>query len=180
MFDQFTELAKRAVVASQDVALSMGHDFIGTGHQLIGMAATAGVAGEVLRERGVELSRLREETARQLEAAGIPATGGREAKDALSSIGIDVAAIQHQADATFGSGAFVYPRPAYDERAKKALQLSVSEAHELGREDIDTEHLLLGLLAVGEGLAFDVLTALEVDIPELRSTALARSAPPSS
>lgn len=176
MFDLFTELARRAVVASQDAALALGHDFIGTEHQLIGMAGTAGVASEVLRASGVELGALRDETVRQLTAAGVPATGGSAAKDALSAIGIDVAEIQRQADAAFGSGEFVYPRPAYNERAKKALELSVSEARELGHAEVDTEHLLLGLLSAGDGVAVEVLTALHVDISALRLAVLARVA----
>jgi ATP-dependent Clp protease ATP-binding subunit ClpA len=180
VFDLFTELAKRAVVASQDAALALGHDFIGTEHQLIGLAGTAGVAGEVLRANGVELGALRDETVRQLTAAGVPATGGSAAKDALSAIGIDVAAIQRQADATFGSGEFVYPRPAYNERAKKALELSVSEARELGHAEVDTEHLLLGLLSAGDGVAVEVLTVLHVDVSALRSAVLARVAGASS
>lgn len=176
MFDLFTELAKRAVVASQDAALALGHDFIGTEHQLIGLAATAGTAGEVLRERGVELGRLRDETVRQLAEAGIPATGGDSAKQALSSIGIDVAAIQREADASFGSGAFVYPRPAYTAHAKKSLELSLAEAQALGRPGPDTEHLLLGLLAVTESRGISVLNALDVDVAGLREAVLARAA----
>jgi hypothetical protein len=104
VFDRFTELAKRAIVASEDAALSLRHDFIGTGHLLLGLISTAGTAGEVLRQHGVELSRARDVTVRQLEAAGAPATGGQAARDALSMIGIDVYEIQRRADAIFGPG----------------------------------------------------------------------------
>jgi hypothetical protein len=176
VFEQFTELAKRAVVGSQDAALALGHDFIGTEHLLLGLACTAGTAGEVLRAQGVELGRMRDETVRQLEAAAVPATGGQAAKDALSAIGIDVAEIQRRADDAFGPGAFKFPRPAYTPRARKALELSVNEAHALGQQQIDTEHLLLGLLGEGEGLAMKVLTALDVDAAALRAAVLDRVA----
>ncbi len=177
MFDRFTELAKRAVVASQDAALTLGHDFIGTEHMLLGLARTAGTAGEVLRQSGVDLARARDETVRQLQAAGVASTGGQPARDALSAIGIDVAEIQRQADTTFGAGAFQFPRPAYTQHAKNALTQTLHEAQALGQEQIDTEHLLLGLLSEGEGRAIQVLTALGVDVPAIRPAVLARTGP---
>jgi ATP-dependent Clp protease ATP-binding subunit ClpA len=174
VFDRFTELARRAVVASQDVAVAMGHDFIGTEHILLGLAQTAGTASEALRKHGVELSRARESTVRLLEAAGVTATGGQAAKDALASIGIDVTEIQRRADDTFGPGAFHFPRPAYTPNAKKALELTVHEAAALGHHHIDTEHMLLGLLTSGEGVGIQVLADLDVDLTALRESILNR------
>jgi len=178
VFDQFTELAKRAVVASQDAALALGHDFIGTEHLLLGLICTAGTAGEVLRARGVELGRARDETVRQTQAAGVPATGGQPAKDALSTLGIDVAEIQRRADETFGPGAFTFPRPAYTSRAKTVLELAVREAHALGQQQIDTEHMLIGLLAEGHGTGVSVLTALGIDTAALRTALQPESSAP--
>jgi ATP-dependent Clp protease ATP-binding subunit ClpC len=174
MFERFTELAKRAVVAAQDGALSMGHDFIGTGHLLLGLAQTAGPAGEALRQHRVELRQAREKTAQALEEAGIAATGGQPAKDALASIGIDVAEIQRRADDSFGPGVFRFPRPRFTPRATRTLQLTLREATALGHQHIDTGHLLLGLLAEGEGVAVKVLNALDVDREALRETVLTR------
>jgi ATP-dependent Clp protease ATP-binding subunit ClpA len=176
VFERFTTLAKRAIVASEEAAVWMGHDFIGTGHLLLGLAGTAGLAGEVLRQHGVELSRARAETARQLAAAGVPATGGQWAKDALSRIGIDVTEIQRQADGTFGPGVFRFPRPAFSPRAKDALGLTLREASALGHERIDTEDLLLGLLAEREGAAIPILSALGVDAGAVRQAVLDRVA----
>nr|WP_308213645.1 Clp protease N-terminal domain-containing protein [Streptantibioticus rubrisoli] len=126
------------------------------------------------------MSRARDETVRLWDEAGIVGTGGQAAKDALSSIGIDVEAIRRRADSTFGPGAFQYPRPAYTPRAKKALELCVREARALGQENIGTEHMLLGLLAEGEGVAIKVLGALEVEPAALREAVLARVAPQAS
>lgn len=174
MFERFTALAKRAVVASQDAALAMGHDFIGTEHVMLGLAGTAGTASEVLREHGVELQRMRNETERILQAAGVPATGGRAARDALSTLGIDVSEVQRRADETFGPGAFCFPRPAYTPRAKKALELTLREATALGHQQFDTEHMLLGVLAEGEGVGIQVLNALDVDVSAVRQSILDR------
>jgi ATP-dependent Clp protease ATP-binding subunit ClpA len=174
MFDRFSEPAKRAVVASQDAALSMGHDFIGTEHLLLGLAQTAGTAGEVLSEHGVDLSQARATTVRLLAESGVPATGGQEAKDALASIGIDITEIQRRADETFGPGAFRFPRPPYTPHAKKALESALHEAAALRREDIDTEHVLLGVLAADEGVACQVLTALGANPADVRRSVLRR------
>ncbi len=181
MFEYFTDRAKRAVVASQDEALAFRHDFIGTEHMLLGLAGTdESTAHEVLMEHAVDVSRARDETVRLWDEAGVAATGGQAAKEALSSIGIDVEEIRRQADSTFGPGAFQYPRPAYTPRAKKALELSVREARALGQEHIGTEHVLLGLLAEGGGRAIEVLGGLEVDIAVLRQAVLSRVAPKAS
>ncbi|MFI6685271.1 Clp protease N-terminal domain-containing protein [Streptomyces sp. NPDC050485] len=178
MFEFFTERAKRAVVASQDEAIALGHDFIGTEHILLGLAGTEdSTAWEVLTAQGIELNRTREETVRLLEAAGVPSSGGQPAKDALASIGIDVEEIKRQADSSFGPGAFQYPRPAYTPHAKQALEFTLREAKALGHERFGTEHILLGLLAAGEGRGLAVLAALGADPADLRAAVLAKVAP---
>ncbi|MFE9556723.1 Clp protease N-terminal domain-containing protein [Streptomyces sp. NPDC006703] len=178
MFEFFTECARRAVVASQDEAIALGHDFIGTEHILLGLAATEdSTAWEVLTAQGLGLERARAETVRLLEAAGVPSTGGQPAKDALASIGIDVEEIKRQADSSFGPGAFHYPRPAYTAHAKKALECTLREAKALGHDRFGTEHVLLGLLAAGEGRGLDVLAALGADPSGLRAAVLARVDP---
>lgn len=175
MFEFFTDRARRAVVLSQDEAIALGHDFIGTEHILLGLIGTdQSTAGDVLREQGVELTRARAETVRILKAAGIVAAGGQPARDALSSIGIDIEEIQRRADDTFGPGAFQYPRPAYTPDAKKALEHTLHEARALGHEKFGTGHILLGLLATGQGHGFEVLAALEVDPTSLRQAVLTR------
>ena len=177
IYERFTELAKRAVRSSQDAAMALGHDHIGTEHLLLGLAATAGTASEVLRAHGVELDRARAETVRLLAEAGTPATGGQGAKDALSTLGIDVTEIQRRADDTFGPGSFQFPRPAFTTGAKQTVQRALGEAKVLEHERIDTEHLLLGLLGEGEGVAIRVLTTLGADPAVLRHALLDRASP---
>jgi hypothetical protein len=176
VFEYFTDPAKQAIVTSQDEAIAMGHDFIGTEHMLLGLVATRDTAGAVLRDHGVELARARDAAVRLSQAAGIPTTGVQDAKDALSAIGIDVGEIQQRADETFGPGAFRFPRPAYTPRAKTVLELTLREAKDLGHEHIGTEHMLLGMLAEGEGHGVQVLKALDVDVDALRSALRTRVA----
>lgn len=176
VYDRFTELTKRAMVGARDAATALGHDFIGTEHLLLGLAQTAGVASEALRAHGVELGRLRDETVRALADDGVPATRGQAAKEALSSLGIDLTEIRRLADENFGPGAFKYPRPAFSVLAKKAVQASLQRAIELGQQRIDTEHLLLGVLADGDGVPIRVLATLGVDADALRRSVLERAA----
>jgi len=175
VYDRFTELTKRAMVAARDAATSLGHDFIGTEHLLLGLAQTAGVASEALRAYGIELGQLRDETARQLTADGVSTTRGQTAKDALSLLGIDLAEIRRRADETFGPDALKYPRPAFSLQAKKAVQTSLQQAVDLGQQRIDTEHLLLGVLAETDGVALRVLAALGVDAEAVRRSVIERA-----
>ena len=175
VYDRFTELTKRAMVGARDAATALGHDFIGAEHLLLGLVQTAGVASEALRAHGVELGHLRDETVREQAARGVPATHGQAAKDALSSLGIDLAEIRRRADESFGPDAFKYPRPAFSVQAKKAVQASLHQAIELGQQRIDTEHLLLGVLAEGNGVPIRVLATLGVDAEALRQSVLERA-----
>ncbi|GCB52737.1 Clp protease N-terminal domain-containing protein [Streptomyces sp. NL15-2K] len=176
MFEFFTDHGKQAVTASQDEAIALGHDFIGTEHLLLGLlAADSGTAAGVLHGQNVDLERARQETVRVLEAAGIPVSKAQPARDALSSLGIDVAEIQRQADTSFGPGAFQFPRPIYTPEARTALTNTLSEARALGRDAFGTEHILLGLLTVPEGHALKVLASFRVDPTTLRETILAHA-----
>src|SRR5207244_10823608 len=62
----------------------------------------------------------------------------------------------------------MYAFERFTERAKKTLTLAQAEAQEAGHSYIGTEHLLLGLLREGEGLACVVLTNLGVEIGKVR------------
>jgi ATP-dependent Clp protease ATP-binding subunit ClpC len=176
VYDRFTALAKRAMVAARDAAASIGHDFIGTEHLLIGLGQTAGTASEALRAQGVELDRLRAEVERQMAARGVAATHGAAATDALATLGIDVVEIRRRADASFGAGSFQFPRPAFSLSAKHAVKASLDYARELGQERIDTEHLLLGVLTDETDTSMHALTQLSVDVAALRRTLTSRSA----
>jgi ATP-dependent Clp protease ATP-binding subunit ClpA len=175
MFDKFTDLAKRSIVLSQDEAISLGHDFIGTEHLMLGLVGVPeGIAGQVLNERGITAEAVRAEAVRILEAANVPATGGRAATEALATIGIDVDEIRRRAEENFGPGRFYFPRPAYTEDAKTALKYTLREATALGHDDIGTEHMLLGLIAADQGAGIQTLTALGTDPAALRQDVLAR------
>ncbi|MET9224147.1 Clp protease N-terminal domain-containing protein [Streptomyces sp. NPDC003300] len=64
----------------------------------------------------------------------------------------------------------------FTDRARRAVALSQDEAIALGHDFIGTEHILLGLLAAGEGRGLEVLAALEVEPAGLRQAVLTRVA----
>jgi ATP-dependent Clp protease ATP-binding subunit ClpC len=179
VFDIFTGPAKQAILLAQDEATGLGHDYIGTEDLLVGLAGTGDSPGGLaLSERGITPELARSEAPRQVQLAGVAPAGGITPAASLATIGIDVDEIRRRAEDNFGPGRFVFPRPAFTARAKKALELSVQEAQALGHDYIGTEHVLLGLLAEGEGIAVRILSAAGVDPAELRSALLARARQP--
>jgi ATP-dependent Clp protease ATP-binding subunit ClpA len=96
------------------------------------------------------------------------------AAEALESLGISLDAVREQVEKITGQ---VMDGPAashnqYTLRAKKALDLSLREALQLGHHHIGTEHILLGLLREGEGPAAQVLTELGADLSLVRQQVL--------
>jgi len=65
--------------------------------------------------------------------------------------------------------------PPFTPRAKKVLELSLREALRLGHHDIGPEHMLLGLLQEGEGVAVQVLTGLGVDLRQVRENVVVQA-----
>jgi hypothetical protein len=127
MFERFTDRARRVVVLSQEEAVGLKHNYIGTEHLLLGL----------IRER-----------------EGVAAR-------ALESLGISLEAVRAQVEEIIGQGqtAAIGQIP-FTPRAKKVLELSLREALQLGHNYIGTEHILLGLVREGEGVAAQVLVKL--------------------
>jgi ATP-dependent Clp protease ATP-binding subunit ClpC len=96
------------------------------------------------------------------------------AAEALESVGIGLDAVRQQIDTISGQG-HEAPAPSHQQytlRAKRALDLSLREALQLGHHHIGTEHILLGLLRDGEGPAAQVLVELGADRKVVREQVL--------
>jgi ATP-dependent Clp protease ATP-binding subunit ClpC len=140
MFERFTDRARRVVVRSQEQARSLGHNYIGTEHILLGLLAEhEGVAGRALESLEVSLATARAQVEK------IIGRGGSAPSDQIP----------------------------FTPRAKKVLELSLRESLQLGHSYIGTEHILLGLVAEGEGVAAQVLGKLGVDLDRARAEVLA-------
>jgi ATP-dependent Clp protease ATP-binding subunit ClpA len=96
------------------------------------------------------------------------------AAEALDSAGISLDAVRQQIEKITGQG-HEAPAPSHQQytlRAKRALDMSLREALQLGHHHIGTEHILLGLLREGEGPAAQVLIELGTDPKALRQQVL--------
>jgi ATP-dependent Clp protease ATP-binding subunit ClpC len=88
---------------------------------------------------------------------------------ALKALGVTLKDARVEVEKIIGRGSgFVAVEIPFTPRAKRVLELSLEEARQLGHNYIGTEHLLLGLIREGEGVASRVLENLGVDSSKLR------------
>jgi ATP-dependent Clp protease ATP-binding subunit ClpA len=95
------------------------------------------------------------------------------AAQALEALGVSLERVRHDVEEIIGRG---QTAPAshipFTPRAKKVLELSLREALQLGHNYIGTEHILLGLVREGEGVAAQVLEKLGADLERVRQTVI--------
>jgi ATP-dependent Clp protease ATP-binding subunit ClpA len=184
MFERFTDRARKVTVDAQASARRLGHGSIGTEHILLGLLQGDGIAAQVLTGLGVTPAAVEREV---LAEVGRGPLGAGDAA-ALGAIGIDLDEVRRRAEASFGPGALYWnpdlrcrrarsPFPVgghipFSPRAKKVLELSLREALALGHRHIGTEHILLGLVREGEGLAMLVLVRLGAGPQAIRGQVL--------
>jgi ATP-dependent Clp protease ATP-binding subunit ClpA len=100
---------------------------------------------------------------------GLIHEGNGVAATALESLGISLDAVRQQVEEIIGQG---QQAPSghipFTPRAKKVLELSLREATQLGQDHIGTEHILLGLIREGDGVAAQVLVKLSADLNRVR------------
>jgi ATP-dependent Clp protease ATP-binding subunit ClpA len=151
MFQRFTDGAREAVVTAQTEAAALGCGHIGTEHLLLGVAASPGRAGEVLKAHGATPDKLRSATRPQLD------------REALATLGIDLDEVRRRIEESFGAGALesggrrTSGHIPFTPEAKKALELALRESISLGDKHIGGEHVLLGLLRDEKAEAVAVL-----------------------
>ncbi len=91
------------------------------------------------------------------------------AAQALESLGISLESVREKVEETIGpAGQAPTGSPPFTPRAKKVLELSLREALQLGHNYIGTEHILLGLVREGDGVAAQVLQSLGADLLRVR------------
>jgi ATP-dependent Clp protease ATP-binding subunit ClpC len=136
MFERFTDRARRVVVAAQEEAMRLDHDYIGTEHILLGLVhdGVGGVAAKALESQGASAQAVRQ------HVEGLISRGERAPSGHIP----------------------------FSEQAKAALRLSLEESRALGHDYIGTEHILLGLLRQGDGVAARVLSELGVNLDGAR------------
>lgn len=138
MFGRFTERAQKVLALSQEEAIRLRHNNIGTEHILLGLVQ---------------------------EGEGIAAK-------ALYGLGLSAEKIQSEVENLIGKGQDSGQTIHYTPRAKKVIELSMDEARKLGHSYVGTEHILLGLIREGEGVAARVLNNLGVSLNKARQQVL--------
>lgn len=182
MLERFTEAARRVVTDARREAREGHYPYVGTEHLLLALThEESGPAAAVLREAGLTPEHVRSEIAR---IVGSPRQVlGPDDAEALRSIGIDLEAVVASVEQTFGPGALEDPEhasvgegrrgpfggPRFTPRAKKVLELTVREAIARHSHTMGTEHLLLGLIREGKGVAAQILAGTGTSLKTMRA-----------
>jgi ATP-dependent Clp protease ATP-binding subunit ClpA len=157
MFERFAPDARAMLVRAQEEATGLGHDWLGTEHLLLGaLAEPRSDAARLLARHGLDLTAARADV---LELVGRGGAGGLD-HTALATLGIDLDEVRARVEATFGPGALsgrTCGQRCFTARAKKALELALREARELGDDRLAAVHVVLGVLRAGDGVGARVL-----------------------
>jgi ATP-dependent Clp protease ATP-binding subunit ClpA len=187
MFERFTTPAREVVVSAQQERDGLGQRYVGTEHLLLGLLNEGGgIAYEVLTRAGLARPRVREDVRRLVSGAPL----GEADAEALRAIGIDLDEVRAKVEQTFGAGTL---KPQYEPRrgflrkpdaggrfsprAKKVLELALREAIRLHDRAIGPEHILLGLLREGDGLAAKILADRGIAADDIRDELLSQLHP---
>jgi ATP-dependent Clp protease ATP-binding subunit ClpC len=137
---------------------------------------------ERFTEKAIKVIMLAQEEARRLGhnfvgteqiLLGLIGEGTGIAAKTLKQMGVNLKDARVEVEKIIGRGSgFVAVEIPFTPRAKRVLELAWDEARQLGHNYIGTEHLLLGLIREGEGVAAKVLESLNVDINRVRSNIL--------
>lgn len=103
---------------------------------------------------------------------GLVREGEGIAAKALYELGISSEKVQQEVEELIGQGEKTVTTIQYTPRAKKVIELSMDEARKLGHSYVGTEHILLGLIREGEGVAARVLSNLGVSLNKARQQVL--------
>ncbi len=134
---------------------------------------------ERFTEKAIKVIMLAQEEARRLGhnfvgteqiLLGLIGEGTGVGSKVLKTLGVNLKDARVEVEKIIGRGSgFVAVEIPFTPRAKRVLELSLEEARQLGHNYIGTEHLLLGLIREGEGVAARVLENLGIDLSKVRS-----------
>ncbi|SHM71023.1 ATP-dependent Clp protease ATP-binding subunit ClpC [Caldanaerovirga acetigignens] len=104
---------------------------------------------------------------------GLIREGEGVAAKALQNLGVELSKVREQVERMIGVGPFAVQGPiGYTPRAKRVLELALDESRRLKHNYVGTEHILLGLIREGEGVAAQVLANLGVSLERARNEVL--------
>jgi ATP-dependent Clp protease ATP-binding subunit ClpC len=167
VFELFTDRARRVVVLAQEEARLLNHNYIGTEHILLGLVAESeGVAAQVLGQGGVTLAVTRAAVEGGVGRGPAAPTGHipstPRAKKTLELAWREGTHLGVTDSRPIGDAGQFYGRRARPRVRRRRRR----------RTEIGPEHMLLGLLREGEGIAVQVLDGLGIDRTELRQAVI--------
>jgi ATP-dependent Clp protease ATP-binding subunit ClpA len=181
------------VVFAQQEARDLHHNYIGTEHLLLGLLHEgSGAGGEALDRFRIRLDDVRS------DVVAFVGEGLVDDAEALDAIGIDLREVHRRMEETFGPRALQQAAPQRMRRwggrrcapaagyltprfaghvpltppAKKVLELALREATTLWHGDIGTEHILLGIVREGEGVAAEIFAKRGASGHQARETVM--------
>ncbi|MEN6414649.1 MAG: ATP-dependent Clp protease ATP-binding subunit [Veillonellales bacterium] len=99
---------------------------------------------------------------------GLVHEGEGVAAKALASLNINLEVVRATVEQLIGRGQSSNQEIGYTPRAKKVIELAINEGMQMGHNYVGTEHILLGLIEEGEGVAAKVLASLGADVNQVR------------
>eukprot|EP00850_Spirogloea_muscicola_P024886 SM001693S02572 [mRNA] locus=s1693:302:1988:+ [translate_table: standard] len=164
---------------SQDLRSVVAASVAAAGHSSGSRKGQTVAMFERFTEKAIKVIMLAQEEARRLGhnfvgteqiLLGLIGEGTGIAAKVLKSMGVNLKEARVEVEKIIGRGSgFVAVEIPFTPRAKRVLELSLEEARQLGHNYIGTEHLLLGLLREGEGVAARVLENLGADPSNIRT-----------
>ena len=167
-----TPRAKKVIELAIDEAHRLNHRYIGTEHLLLGLVREGeGIAAGVLESLGVNLEKARTQTLHVLNQSSIASES--LTAHAIPSVPQEAASSVAEKDSAHleEEKKQMNDRDRFDkftERARKVVSLAQEEAQRFQHRYIGTEHLLLGLVREGEGVAARVLADFGVELDKVR------------
>ena len=150
----FTPGAQSALERSRDEASRLGDAYAGTESILLALTAERdGAAAQILLQLGADLDRVRLRVTELLTGAYDASTDAPARDSAPAETGA-------------ASGSFTFER--FTDRAKRVVVMAQDEARALNHGYIGTEHILLGLIHEGEGVAAKALESLRINLDTVR------------
>ena len=163
----YTPRVKKVIALAQKEARRLNHTYVGTEHLLLGLLREGdGIAAKVLRALEVNLEQTRTEILRELDP------------------NFEVERLDEQTPSSSKENVATKPRfempqeavpgetmgelSQFTPRAQQTLALAAKEAVRLNHSFVGTEHVLLGLIKLGQGMAVNVLVEMGLDLDELR------------
>jgi ATP-dependent Clp protease ATP-binding subunit ClpA len=160
-----TPRVQKVMALAQQEAKHLNHTYVGTEHLLLGLLREGeGVAGRVLRGHGMDLEQTRAEIVRELDRRSEASCAGQQTPSTPNENPAPQSRFEMPKAAIPGDPMV----SAFTPRAQQVLLLARKEADRFNHSFLGTEHLLLGLIKLGQGVAVSVLAKLGLDLETVR------------